>query len=276
MLGYPYEQSIRSVLPLCDEFVVNVGVSRDDTLERVQAIDSSKIRIVKTEWNEKLRVRGFVYAQQKMIAQYTCTGDWLFYLEADEVVHEKDLPKIRSAMERHLDDPRVEALVFDYYHFYGNTNTCAWSPAWYRRAPRVIKSSIRSYAPDGLYWMVLDKSNRVARYPQAALIGAHMYHYGWARSPEQFKAHREQVAPLWGKAPESNVPDFAEIDVRILRRFEGTHPEVIQGFFPQEEGPYQPNPDHKLTRRERRHRIQLLFERLLGIETSRKHYRLVR
>ena len=114
LLGYPFVESILSVLPICDEFVVAVGDSDDDTLARIQAIDSDKIVIVQTRWNEKMQDRGFVYAQQKMIALYNCTGDWAFYLEGDEIVHEDDLPKIRACMEQHLNNSEVEALAFDY------------------------------------------------------------------------------------------------------------------------------------------------------------------
>ena len=100
LLGYPFIQSILSALPICDEFIVAVGDSEDDTLERIKAIGSEKIRIISTQWNEKMQDRGFVYAQQKMIAQYNCNGDWAFYLEGDEILHEDDLPKIRAAMEK--------------------------------------------------------------------------------------------------------------------------------------------------------------------------------
>ena len=99
LLGYPFIESILSALPICDEFIVAVGDSEDDTLARIQAIGSDKIRIIQTQWNEKMQDRGFVYAQQKMIAQYNCTGDWAFYLEGDEVLHEDDLPKIKASME---------------------------------------------------------------------------------------------------------------------------------------------------------------------------------
>ena len=81
LLGYPFIESILSALPICDEFIVAVGDSEDDTLARIQAIDSDKIKIISTQWNEKMQDRGFVYAQQKMIAQYNCSGDWAFYLE---------------------------------------------------------------------------------------------------------------------------------------------------------------------------------------------------
>jgi glycosyltransferase involved in cell wall biosynthesis len=96
-LGFPFEASIRSLLPLVDEFVVVVGKSNDDTLARIHAIGSPKIRVIETIWNERMADRGFVYAQQKMIAQFACTGDWAFNLEGDEVVHEAELANIRAA-----------------------------------------------------------------------------------------------------------------------------------------------------------------------------------
>ena len=103
-LGYPFVESIRSVLPLVDEFVIALGPCDDETEAMVRAIGDAKIRIIPTHWNEHLRsdysVKGFVFGQQKSIALFNCTGHWAFYLEADEVLHEGDLPKIRSAMER--------------------------------------------------------------------------------------------------------------------------------------------------------------------------------
>ena len=127
-LGFPFEASIRSLLPLVDEFVVAVGQGSDDTLARVRAIGDPKIRIIETLWNERMSDRGFVYAQQKMIAQYSCTGDWAFYLEGDEVVHDEDLPAMRASVDRHHHNPNVEALVFDYPHFYGTADWVSISP----------------------------------------------------------------------------------------------------------------------------------------------------
>ena len=147
-LGYPFAESIRSILPLVDEFVIALGPSDDGTEERVRAIGDPKIRIIPTTWNERIQpdysIRGFVYGQQKSIALFNCTGDWAFYLEGDELVHEDDLPKIRAAMERHLNHPRVEALIFDYLHFYGNGHTYAWSPRWYRTT-RCPTHAVRQY-----------------------------------------------------------------------------------------------------------------------------------
>ena len=85
-LGYPFIESIKSILPICDEFIIAVGKSEDNTLQKICALKSKKIKIIETSWNENISDRGFVYAQQKMIAQYNCTGDWAFYLEGDEIL----------------------------------------------------------------------------------------------------------------------------------------------------------------------------------------------
>ena len=191
ILGYPFVESIQSILQIVDEFVINVGESEDDTLLLIKSIPSQKIRIIKSKWNDTMQEGGFVYGQQKMIAQYNCTGDWAFYIEGDEVYHENDLEQIRESMIIHLDDPNVEALAFDFYHFYGNANSYLDSPGWYRSEVRIIKNSVRSYAPDGLFWLVLD-SNKKGRYPRAKHTGVSCYHYGWLRSQEQMNLKSEK------------------------------------------------------------------------------------
>ena len=132
ILGYPFLQSIESILPIVDEFVINVGHSEDETLKMINSINNKKIRIIESRWNDEMTDRGYVYGQQKMIAQFNCTGDWAFYIEGDEIYHEDDLSQIQSTMQNYLKNPSVEALVFDFYHFYGNANTYLDSPGWYR------------------------------------------------------------------------------------------------------------------------------------------------
>jgi len=272
-LGYPFVESIVSALPLCDEFVVAVGLSEDDTLSRVQAIGDPKIRIITTRWNEKMTAKGYVYAQQKMIAQFNCTGDWALYLECDEVLYENDLPAISESMQRHLTDPRVEALVFDYYHFFGSPDWIAASPGWYRRAPRIIRNTIRNYSPDGLYFVVMDRNKR-GRYPRAMLAGGTIHHYGHVRSAAKMQAKIQKVSRYWGHAP----PSFTHyaIDPKALRPFSGRHPAVMRRWLTEEaERGFEPDPGHVLGRRERRYRLMMCIEGLLGVDLSRKHFKLL-
>ncbi len=275
MLGYPYVESLRSLLQLADELVVAVGQGLDDTVDQVRAIGDPRIRILETVWNETMQDRGYVYAQQKMTAQFSCTGDWAFYLEGDEIIHEQDVPKIRAVMERHLKNPQVEALAFDYNHFYGAPNKLARSPGWYRKAVRVMKNSVRNYSPDGLFFVVMDRNKR-GRYPRAALAGVPIYHYGHVRPSEAMQEKFNQVSQYWGGSP-PKPHNYHAIDPQIVVPFEGTHPQVIQQWLDEYAvKTFEPDPNHKLTKREKKHRWMTKVERMFGLDLTHKHYTLVK
>jgi hypothetical protein len=272
-LGFPFEASIRSLLPLVDEFVVVVGKSNDDTLARIHAIGSPKIRVIETIWNERMADRGFVYAQQKMMAQFACTGDWAFYLEGDELVHQAELVNIRASVDQHHANPAVEALVFDYFHFYGTPDFVANSPAWYRRECRLIRNTIRSYAPDGQYWLIT-ADHKKGRNPQAALANAHIYHYGWVRSNEAMQKKMAQVSKFWSHG--APTIRYSQFDAQVLQPFTGTHPELIKPWLQSSaEKSFSIDPDYKLTQREKRHRWLMKLEKAFGLDFSRKHFKLV-
>jgi glycosyltransferase involved in cell wall biosynthesis len=273
ILGYPFIESIQSILAIVDEFVINVGESEDDTLSMVESIPSSKIRIISSKWNDSMQERGFVYGQQKMIAQYNCTGDWAFYIEGDEVYHENDLEQIRGSMKMHLNNPNVEALAFDFYHFYGNRNSFLDSPGWYRSEARIIKNSLRSYAPDGLFWLVLN-SNKKGRYPRAKHTGVNCYHYGWVRSEDQMNLKSSKVQKYWGGEPAK--VDYSQMDQSIIRQFQGSHPEIVQEWLSKASGLYKVDPNYKLTKKQKKHRIMIIIENLFSIDLSKKHYKRVR
>jgi hypothetical protein len=274
LLGYPFVESIRSVLPLCDEFVVAVGEGDDDTLAAIHGIGSDKLIVMPTRWNEKMADRGFVYAQQKMIAQYNCTGDWAFYLEGDEVVHQDDLPVIRAALERHVDDARVEALVFDYHHFFGSPQWRAISPGWYRRAPRILRNTIRSWAPDGLFWVVMDRNKR-GRYPNAALAGAPIYHYGHVRRVAAMREKNQRVGKYWGH--DHPLFNGYQIDPMAIEAFAGSHPAIVADWLATEaESEFRPDAGYRPNARELKHRRLMVLERWFGLDLGHKHYRLVR
>ncbi|MGQ2981147.1 MAG: glycosyltransferase [Polaromonas sp.] len=273
-LGFPFEASIRSLLPLVDEFVVAVGRGSDDTLARVRAIGDPKIRVIETLWNERMADRGFVYAQQKMIAQYACTGDWAFYLEGDEVVHEDDLPAIRASVERHHANPEVEALVFDYRHFYGSAQWVSVSPGWYRRECRLIRNTIRSYAPDGQYWLVTT-DHKKPRNPKAALANAHIFHYGWIRRNEDMQKKLDQVSKYWASSTTLKIR-YSQFDARALEPFHGTHPAVAKEWLATgAEQELRIDPDYQPTSKENKYHLMRRIELLTGLDFSRKHFKLV-
>ena len=80
---YPIVEAILSILPICDDFVVAVGKSDDNTLELIKYIHPEKIRIVETEWDESMREGGQVLADEtdKAFAEMTVqmlTGLFIF------------------------------------------------------------------------------------------------------------------------------------------------------------------------------------------------------
>ena len=268
--GYPFEESIRSILPVVDEFICVIGESQDETRARVSAIGDKKIRMVDSQWNESMQDRGFVYGQQKMIAQYNCSGDWAFYLEGDEVLHEAEVGQIRQTMQDNLSDLEVEALYFDFLHFYGTPEQVGI--AGYRRAPRIIRNTIRTIAPDGLFWVVMDR-NKKGRYPKAKHAGGNIYHYGHCRSVSKMSEKLRQVGKYWGSS-HKEFQGYGSIDVAELRSFRGSHPELMEDWIESvAERTFIQDPNYRLSRRDRRNRLRFWLEDKLGVEISKKHYR---
>src|SRR2546430_13916956 len=109
---YPIIESIRSILPIVDEFIVNVGRCDDGTLELVRSIGDPKIRIIQSVWDETLRTGGLIYSQQTNIALAAGTGDWAFYFQADEGIHEDELPNHLQRMRGNLGNTEVLGLLF--------------------------------------------------------------------------------------------------------------------------------------------------------------------
>ncbi len=281
-LGYPFVESILSALPICDEFVIACGAGTDGTRERLAEIDDPKLRIIDTQWNENITRHGFVYGQQKMLAQYCCDGDWAFYLEGDEVLHEDQLPQIRQAMLRHLDDHHIEALTFDYYHFHGDQRTIYAGARFYRKAARIIRNSIRTIAPDGLYWAVIKdktwfggRNKRRTRYPRAAETGAHIFHYGNCRHSDYRKAKSDTVSKFWSRPFAAH--GYGDVDPQALAPFTGEHPAIIADWLREHANPELVlNPDFKPDGRDRKHRLTAKLEKAFGWDLSKRHFKLLK
>jgi hypothetical protein len=141
-LYYPIKESIESILPICDEFVVALGKGDADdyTQQAIESIQSPKVRIVHTEWDLQKYTGGTVYAQQTDIAKSHCTGDWLFYIQSDEVLHERYLPVVKARCAELLNDSTIEGLLFDYKHFWGDYHHHIVSHAWYPREIRIVRN----------------------------------------------------------------------------------------------------------------------------------------
>ena len=163
--------------------------------------------------------------------------------------------------------------MFDYFHFYGTPEFVASSPAWYRRECRLIRNTIRSYAPDGQYWLITS-NHKKGRNPQAALANAHIYHYGWVRSNEAMQKKLDQVSKFWSHG--APTVRYSHFDAQVLQPFTGTHPELVKPWLESSaEKSFTIDPHYQLSKRERRHRWLMKLEKAFGFDFSRKHYKLV-
>ncbi len=240
-LYYPIRQAIESILPICDEVVVAIGKGDDDdkTREIVESIDSNKIKIIDTVWNLEKYPQGMENAHQTDIAKEACSGDWLFYVQADEVVHEDDLPKIKATCEKHLHDENVEGLLFDYYHFYGDYNHFHFSHGWYKKEIRIVRNhpdihswrSAQSFRKipdfDGIHYRQKEGTYKLKVVP----VDAHIYHYGWVRPPRLMKKKMKALSVIHHGENETNRIyndiEFLYGPLQKIKKFKGTHPKVM-------------------------------------------------
>lgn len=228
---YPVKEAIRSILPLCDEVIVSVGNSGDDTELLIRSIGSPKIRIVYSTWDDSLREGGRVLAVEtdKAFDHVPADADWAFYIQADEVVHEEDHPRIKAAMEQHLHDKRVEGLLFNYVHFYGSYNYIGDSRTWYQHEIRVIRNDkqIRSYR-DAQGFRKHDQKLNVKP------VDARIFHYGWVKDPyhqarkldNSFQLYNGDNSKAMAARASRELFDYNRID--SLAPFTGRHPQVME------------------------------------------------
>lgn len=228
---YPVVEAIQSILPICDEVVVAVGNSDDDTLGLIQSIDSPKIRIIETVWDDTLRQGGRVLAEEtnKAFAAILPDSDWAFYIQGDEVVHEQFLPTIKAAMEQYKADAKVDGLLFNYKHFYGSYDYVGESTRWYRREIRVVRNLKDIYSYQDAQGFRKGNNQKLNVKP----IDAFIYHYGWVKDPRAMQGKRESFNRLyhsdeWVEKNIATVEEFDYSGVDALGLFKGTHPTVMQ------------------------------------------------
>ncbi len=225
---YPFIESLQSLLLLCDEVIVAVGNSNDNTLDHILALNSKKIKTIETVWDDSLREGGLILSQQTNIALDHATGDWAIYLQADEVLHEKDYEVIRQAMYFYKDKLEVEGFLFNYNHFYGSYKYIGNSRKWYRKEIRIVRPNIGvSSWGDAQGFRINGRKLFVKQ------INASIFHYGWVKPPKVQQLKQKYFNKLWH--PDDwvlkNIGSKEEYDYKIygrLKLFDGTHPAVMK------------------------------------------------
>lgn len=188
--GYPVVESIRSILPVVDEFIVNVGDSEDGTLDLIRSIRDPKIRIIENTWD--MTQGPEVLSGQTNLALKECAGDWAFYLQSDEVVHEADLPKLTRAMQSALGDDNVDALRLRWLHFYGSYYRYRIDLGWYQKQDRIIRNDGRVESCGDAFGFRRTDGQEIRR----KNTGAFVYHYGWVQTNDVMTARRANASEI--------------------------------------------------------------------------------
>jgi hypothetical protein len=279
---YPVVEAIKSILPLCDDFIVAVGNSDDNTLDLIKNIDKEKIKIIETVWDDspKMKKGGKVFASEtdKAFMAISMKSDWAFYIQGDECVHEKYLDTIYAAMEKWKDNKEVDGLLFNYLHFYGSYDYVGISPKWYNHEIRVIKNNKAIYSfrdAQGFRKSVDEKLN-------VKPVDAYIYHYGWVKEPaimmkkainaNSFYLEKNFIKSVKSKNTNGSTEfDYSSID--SLSLFTGTHPKVMEDRIRRKNWSFEH--DISFNRLSLKYRGKIFIKKYLGINTYYENYRII-
>lgn len=275
---YPICEAIQSILPLCDEVVVAVGKSSDNTLGLVRSIPSDKVRIIETTWDKTLREGGRVLAVEtdKAFKEVSKDSDWCVYIQADEIVNENSLNAVRESMLKWKDDKRVEGLLFDFIHFYGSYNYIADSYNWHRKEIRIVRNdkSIFSYKDSMGFRKAPNRKLAVKN------SGGIIHHYTAVKPPKRMLNKAKAFTGLFQpdqKVEEQfeNKTEFDYNGIDSLKKFEGTHPAIMKNRIARMDWNF--DFDISKSKMKFKYRVRKWIENMTGINVGEyKNYKLIR
>lgn len=272
---FPIVEAIRSVLPLCTDFVVAIGNSDDDTIGLIERIGSDKIRILHTVWDDSKRTGGVVLAEEtnKAFQSIGEDADWCIYIQGDEVMHEDGHKNVMAAMQRYKDDPRIDGLIFRYIHFYGSYHYKSVDPSAFKHEIRVIKNDKRIYSYRDAQGFRKGNDEKL----NVAEVNALIYHYTKVNDPGLLQVKHKECSRYWHDDQwiETEIGTSEQYDFTgvMLVPFKGRHPAVMNDRIEKAKWRFEHNTrDNKFTLKKR---LKMMLE-FLGFNLSYRNYKLVR
>ena len=279
--GVPFLEAYQSILPVCDEFIVTVGEGNDGTKEAIQKLNDPKIRIIDTVWDMSLRANGKIFAQQTNMALDAITGDWAFHIQADEVIHENDIYKIKEAVERNDNDKRVEGFILPFIHFWGGYDHIRTSRRVHKNEVRLFRNGLgvrsyrdslgfRKYRDFKAYANDTEKGEKL----RVKKIDAPIYHYTEVRGPGAKTKKASAIGAFYEKNDGKPVQK-EEYGYDRLEKFTGTHPRLMSEKVKAQDWEYVFNPKKAVWRT--KDRIMQPIEDILGFKIGEyKNYKLIK
>ena len=142
--GYPFAESILSMLPIVDEYLVNDGGSTDGTLEatkRLVEMYPDKIKLYQI--NDFPCTRWHCVSDQYNKLIEDATGDWIFQGNADEIMHENDIGTYKAA----LGAAKPETIVLRHlrHEIFNYWSETGWYDYWPARVTRNIEGVFQDW-----------------------------------------------------------------------------------------------------------------------------------
>jgi len=263
--GFPYLESIGSMLGFCDEVVVVDGGSIDGSIEKIRALDLEKIKVYERKWDwEEPGMDG----TQKAFGRAMCSGDFLWQQDADEVVHEDDYEKIRKLVLRFPSSVSLVHLpIIELWGHPQQVRTDRHSWKWrlsrndfrithgINRDARVVdKKNGRTYAKKGMSdgceyvdIMTGEYIPHVGFYSQGLdnlrqsdpdAYGAEMnrifgelpsvFHYSWCDIPRKIRNFRDFWEKCWSNLYNENEPTLRFPNVNTEEQINETANQLLQ------------------------------------------------
>ncbi len=232
---FPIKEAIESILPIVDEFVVALGNCDEDDKTRalIESIGSNKVKIFERKWDEKAFIDGKIFADETTFALKQCSGDWCFYLQADEVIHEKDLPIILHSCQQFFGDKTIDGLLFKYHHFFADYEHYMPFHGWYKNEIRIVRNGANIFSHKDAQSFRKNNFEKL----NVKAIDAYVYHYGWVRPPHLMQAKKkEQDGMHHGKEKTAKTYSLLEHEFDFgalgwIPKFDGTHPKVMEQYI---------------------------------------------
>jgi glycosyltransferase involved in cell wall biosynthesis len=282
---YPFLEAIQSILPICDEFVIAVGDSTDGTREAIEKL-GPKVRIIDTVWDMSLREGGKIFAQQANIALDAVKGKWAFHIQADEIIHENDLEKIRQAVLKYDSDRKVEGILLPFLNFWGSFSYIRTSRKAHRYEVRLFRTGmgVRSFRDSQGFRKYSSKeayeNGEKGIKLKVVKVDAPVYHYSYVRPPDLMKKKSEFFDRFWHddqwiEEKVSKEPEYDYDKIDKLSPFSGTHPRLMQDRVKAQNWEF--NYDPSKAKMKLQYRILHFIEDLTGYRIGEyKNYKLIK
>ena len=170
-LGYPFIEAVLSILDVCDEIIISEGYSEDgsDIILEEAFLCQPKVRIYHDRWQPCKSGREIARITDKAVSRASC--DWIYYIQADEIVHESNHAVIRAIANS---DINANSAAFSFLHFQGSWEHVIEKPSYIAairmfRNGRNILSHHDGWSFHGDVNPVLDCTSNCKP----------IYHYGW-------------------------------------------------------------------------------------------------